>query len=214
MSEADSAFDLPVIDGRELSDEYRSVLHPGEIVTDKGGARHRLPRYFYRIDSWQIARDTVVAPYFGLYEFVNTDLHEARVLRGFPRFVPLAIVHTAVHLSLIRQHVGTYVHIAANGGYRSPSHSAACSATPHLWGTAANLYRIGDDLLDTQQAIERYGATIKRLLPGAWVRPFGSEVGETVDHLHVDLGRFVLTPRERDTCAEGSGGSGAHEPPG
>lgn len=214
MSENGSLFDLPVVDGRELPDEYRSVLHPGEIVTDKMGARHRLPRYFYRVDSWHIARETTLAPYFGLYEFISTDLHEAPVLRGFPRFVPLAILHTAAQLSLVRQTVGTFVHVAANGGYRSPSHRHSCNATTHLWGTAANLYRIGDDLMDSSETIEHYGAVIKRLLPGVWVRPFGHDVGQTVDHLHVDLGRFVVAPRERDTCSEGSGGSGEREPPG
>lgn len=214
MSTMDAPLDFPVVDGRELPDEYRNVLHPGEIISDSAGVRHRLPRYFYQIESWQKARETNLAPTFGLYEFINTDLREARILHGFPRYVPLAIAHMATHLSVFRQHVGTYVHIAANGGYRSPGHAISDDATPHLWGTAVNIYRIGDDFLDSPETIGRYTEVIKRLLPGVWVRPYGFDVGGTVDHLHVDLGRFVLTPREKATCADGSGGSGEHEPSG
>lgn len=214
MSNNGQPMDLPVVDGRELPDEYRSVLHPGEIVADQTGSRHRLPRFFYRIDSWHTAREIVLAPSFGLYEFISTDLREARVLHGFPRFVPLAIVHTAAQLSLLRREIDTYVHIAANGGYRSPSHGSSAGASPHLWGTAANIYRIGDDFMDSRETVERYAAVVKKLLPGAWVRPYGPDVGQSIDHLHVDLGRFVVAPRERDTCVEGSGGSGEHEPPG
>jgi hypothetical protein len=210
----DAPLDFPVVDGRELPDDYRNVLHPGEIISDSAGVRHRLPRYFYQIESWQKARETNLAPTFGLYEFINTDLREARVLHRFPRYVPLAIAHMATHLSVFRQHVGTYVHIAANGGYRSPGHAISDDATPHLWGTAVNIYRIGDDFLDSPETIGRYTELIKRLLPGVWVRPYGFDVGGTVDHLHVDLGRFVLSPREKATCADGSGGSGEHEPSG
>lgn len=207
-------FDLEIVDGRSLPDEYRAALHPGEVVVDENGARHRLPRYFYRVESWNQARSTILAPNFGLYEFISTDLREARPLQGFPRFIPLALLHTAAQLSLLRRHVDTYVHIAANGGYRSPAHELARSATPHLWGTAVNIFRIGDDMLQSGEQIERYGAIVEKLLPGAWVRPFGGIVGMTIDHLHVDFGRFVVSPREKDTCIEGSGGSGEHEPSG
>ncbi len=209
-----NGFDLQMVDGRSLPDEYRAALHPAEVVCDETGARHRLPRYFYRVDSWDVARATVVAPNFGLYEFISTDLREAPVLRGFPRYVPPALLQTAALLALFRRHVDTYVHIAANGGYRSPAHELAHTASPHLWGTAVNIYRIGDDLLDTREQIERYAEIVNRLLPGAWVRPYGGEVGATVDHLHVDFGRFVVSPREKDTCIEGSGGSGDYEPSG
>lgn len=208
------SFDLPVVDGRELPGEYRTVLHPGEVVCDENGARHRLPRYFYRIDTYETARQTEIAPNFGLYEFISIDVREARVLQGFPRFVPMAILHAAAQLALFRRHVNTYVHIAANGGYRSPAHTYSHAATPHQWGTAVNIYRIGDDLLDSSETIDRYAEIVKRLLPGAWVRPYGTEVGATVDHLHVDFGRFVVSPRDKDTCIEGSGGSGEHEPSG
>ena len=204
-------FELEIVDGRSLPDEYRAALHPGEVLCDETGARHRLPRYFYRIDSWNMAKTTILAPNFGLYEFISTDLREARPLHTFPRFVPLAILHTAAQLALLRRHLDTYVHIAANGGYRSPAHELARNATPHLWGTAVNIFRIGDDLLDSGEQIERYKEIVEKLLPGAWVRPYGSEVGATIDHLHVDFGRFVVSPREKDTCIDGSGGPGEHE---
>lgn len=194
---------LPVVDGLDLPGELRTLLRPGEPVEVVGGeGRERavpLPRWFYEIDSWETARATKLAPYFGLYELVAVDVREAAALRRFPRFVPLALAHLAAHLSALRQQLGTYVHVAANGGYRSPSHELAAGPSgelsPHCWGTAANLYRIGDDLLDSEEVVGRYAAAVHEALPAAWCRPWGREPGGTIDHLHVDLGRYVLEPR-------------------
>ena len=186
---------LPVVDALELPAELRRLLRPGELVTDAAGRRHRLPRWFYAIESWQVAKDTVLAPFFGLYELIAVDVREPEPLRAFPRYVPLAITHLAAHLSILRQHLGTYVHVAANGGYRSPSHPAGEPASVHAWGTAANLYRIGDDWLDSEAAVGRYAEIVRRVLPATWCRPWGDRPGETLDHLHLDLGRVVVAPR-------------------
>jgi len=190
---------LPVLDGLDLPEELRSLLRPGEPVAFDGGRTVPLPRWFYEIDSWDAARRTMLAPFFGLYELISVDVREAAPLRGYPRYVPLALAHLAAHLSALRQELGTYVHVAANGGYRSPSHALAAGPSgelsPHCWGTAANLYRIGDDLLDSEEAVARYAAAVRAALPAAWCRPWGREPGGTIDHLHVDLGRFVLEPR-------------------
>jgi hypothetical protein len=190
---------LPVVDGLELPDEVRRLLRPGEAVADAAGREVPLPRWFYAIESWETALHLELAPYFGLYELIPIDVREAPRLRRFPRYVPLALAHLAAHLSVLRQRLGTYVHVAANGGYRSPAHELAAGPSgepsPHCWGTAANLYRIGDERLDSEETIGRYAAVVRETLPGAWCRPWGREPGATIDHLHVDLGRYVLEPR-------------------
>ena len=194
-----AAVTLPVVDALELPDELRAVLRPGETEADEQGREVPLPRWFYEIDSWETARGAQLAPYFGVYELVSIDVREAAPLRRFPRYVPLALAHLAAHLSALRQQLGTYVHVAANGGYRSPGHALARGPSgvlsPHCWGTAANLFRIGDDRLDAEAAIERYTAVVRDALPAAWCRPWGRREGATIDHLHLDLGRFVLEPR-------------------
>ena len=43
----------------------------------------------------------------------------------------------------------------------------------YSWGTAANVYRIGDDFMDSQDRIEKYGQIARRVLPGIWTRPYG-----------------------------------------
>lgn len=195
LAEAPPATLLPVVDGRELCDELRRLLRPGELVTDARGRHHRLPRHFYEVESWQVARETTLAPFFGLYELIAVDVREPGPLRAFPRYVPLAVAHLAAHLSLLRQHLGTFVHVAANGGYRSPAHGLSSPASVHAWGTAANVYRIGDELLDSEAAIGRYADVVRRVLPAAWCRPWGRRPGGTFDQLHLDLGRFVVSPR-------------------
>jgi len=96
---------------------------------------------------------------------------------------------------VFRAEVGAPVRIAANGGYRSASHDGSRSGSPHSWGTAANIYRIGPERLDAQDRIERYAATARRLLPFAWVRPYGHDVGFADDHLHLDVGYLTLVPQ-------------------
>jgi hypothetical protein len=186
---------LPVVDGRELPEDQRRLLRPGELVADARGRRFRLPRYFYVVESWQVARETTLAPFFGLYELIAVDAREPEPLRAFPRYVPLAVAHLAAHLSVLRQHLGTFVHVAANGGYRSPAHALSAPASVHAWGTAANIFRIGDDLLDSEATIGRYTDVVRRVLPAAWCRPWGRRPGGTIDQLHLDLGRFVVAPR-------------------
>ena len=161
------------------------------MVRDSQGRRHRLPRYFYEIPSWEVARETVLAPGFGLYEFIHVDLYEARALHHFPRYVPCAITLLAAHLAVVRHDVDTYVHIAANGGYRSPSHAHTTPDTlDHACGLAADLYRVGDDFLDTPETLADYAARIEALLPGTRTLPADA----TRDHLHLSLGYGTLVP--------------------
>lgn len=194
--------DLPVVDAHELPRDVRALLRPGETLRDREGTEHVLPRWFYEVDSWETALDTVVAPHFMLWEFMTIDVREAeRFRQRFPRYVPCAIALLASSLEVFRQAVGTYVHIAANGGYRTPSHRLTRSASRHCWGSAANIYRVGDDWLDTREMIEKYAAIARTVLPAVWIRPYGPEDGMADDHLHLDLGYVAARPTGGSTAA-------------
>jgi len=189
-------FPLPVVDGLRLDKPLRDALLPDRIVHDDRGIPRRLPRYFYEVPSWEHAVNIQLSPNFALWEFLQTDVRESAPLRGFPRYVPCAITVLALCLEQFRNGVGTFVHIAANGGYRSPRHAVNSRATPHSWATAVNVYRVGDVFLDDREAIERYAVLARRTLPGAWTRPFGSARGQTDDHLHIDFGYVLSIPHE------------------
>jgi hypothetical protein len=190
------AFPLRLVDGRRLEQRYRDALLPGGILCDYAGRARVLPRYFYEVTSWEEARETSLARHFTVSEFIHTDVREAPVLRVFPRYIPCATVLLALALEQLREAVGTYVFIGANGGYCSPRHAGTGGASPHCWGTAANIYRIGDTFLDTPDAIRRYATLVHDVIPTAWTRPLGDERMMTDDHLHVDLGYVVSIPRE------------------
>lgn len=185
---------LPIVDATQLPQPWRALLRPGATLPDALGRPQRLPRFFFEVPSWDVARDVELAPNFHLWEFLNVDLREADLARTFPRYVPCAVALLAAHLAVFRHAVGTTVHLAANGGYRTPGHALVRYASPHCWGTAANIVRIGDTWLDTREAIEEAAARLKALLPAVHVRPYGHGPGETDDHLHVDLGYVEVCP--------------------
>jgi hypothetical protein len=191
---------LRPIDGLRLTEEYRVLLRPDEIEAGNNGAAHRLPRFFYEIGSWEEAHEIRLAPHFTLAELMLVDCREARLLLSqFPHYVPCAIVLLARFLEDFRREVDAPVFIGANGGYRSPAHQIGGAKSIHAWGTAANIYRLGDTFLSGAKSIRKYRAVAASLSPAAFVRPFGREEGQTSDHLHIDLGFASLTPRE---CSE------------
>ena len=191
---------LQAVDGFDLPQDYRVLLRPGEAETDFQGNIHRLPRFFYEIVSWQEAHAIRAAPHFTLAELMLVDCREARLLLNqFPHYVPCAIVLLARFLEDFRREVDAPVFISANGGYRSPAHQIGGAKSIHAWGTAANIYRIGDIFLNDAKSIEKFGSTAASLSPAVFVQPFGRERGQTDDHLHIDLGFVSLTPRE---CSE------------
>jgi hypothetical protein len=192
----ESTFALSVVDGLALSPEYRKALRPGEMWADAAGRQRQLPRYFYEIPSWDMAMKVQLTPHFLLWEFIQVDVRETPLLLSFPRYVPCAITLLAVCLERFREAVGTLVHISANGGYRSPSHRLSRHASPHCWGVAANIYRIGDTYVDTRSAIERFSLVARETLPAVWTRPYGSPAGFAEDHLHLDLGYVTSIPRD------------------
>lgn len=186
---------LRVVDGRRLERRYRDALRPGGLLCDAQGQAHALPRHFYEVPSWETALSVRLSEHFALWEFIHTDVHEAEPLRTFPRYVPCAVGLLALALEPFRQAVRASVHVAANGGYRSPAHALTLHATPHAWGTAVNIYRIGDRMLDEQDVLEHYATMAIRSMPGVYVRPFGNRPGTTDDHLHLDFGYVVAVPR-------------------
>lgn len=190
-----SPLPLPIVDGRDLPAAYRRVLRPGESLEDRTGRPHALPTHFYEVDRWETALGLELTPHFMLWEFLTVDVREATAQRTFPRYVPCTVTVLAAHLELFRLAAGTYVHIAANGGYRSPAHGLSRHASTHCWGSAVNLYRIGDVWLDTPDAIERFARLAASAVPGVWTRPWGHEDGFADDHLHLDLGWIIGEPR-------------------
>ncbi len=187
---------LKVVDGLTLLPEVRALLRPGELVEDKHGRRPRLPRYFYEIPSHEAARDVRLTAQFGLNEFLLVDLKEHQRMRTFPRYVPCAVRTLAFYLQRLREVVGASLHIAVNGGYRSPAHKLSVGATPHMWATAIDLYRIGSVVLREQASIETYNRVAEELTDDWWIMPYGHEIGKADDHIHLDLGFLTVVPRE------------------
>jgi hypothetical protein len=188
---------LKVVDAFDLDDELRAILKPGEMIRDAQGRRHRLPRYFYEIPSHEVAMETRLTAHFGLNEFILTDLKEAQRLQQYPRYVPCAVRLLAFYLQQFRGAVGASVHIAVNGAYRSPSHKHSQNASPHMWGTAADIFRIGSTILKTKEAVEKFNEAAEDLSDDIHVLPYGHVTGkEADDHVHIDLGYVTLIPRE------------------
>lgn len=193
---------LRAIDGLRLTEEYRALLRPGESEAGVNGTVHRLPRFFYEIASWEEAHEVRLAPHFTLAELMLVDCREARrLLSQFPHYVPCAILLLARFLEDFRREVDAPVFISANGGYRSPAHQIGGAKSVHAWGTAANIYRVGDTFLSDARSIQKYRTIAASLGAAVFVRPFGQEEGQTSDHLHIDLGYARLIPRE---CSEAS----------
>ena len=185
---------LPIVDGCTLGDAHRSLLRPDEVVTCPDGVPRRLPRYFYQVDSWAQALEMRLTENFSLWEFIDVDLYEPDLLRQYPRYVPCAVTMLAAPLEILRSAVSGTVHISANGGYRSPAHRRSTPGSPHAWATAANIYRVGGDYMDTRERIEKLNGLASRLMPAVWTRPYGNTAGHVDDHVHFDLGYAVMTP--------------------
>jgi len=189
-------FGLKVVDALDLDPDLVALLRPGALVEHRDGRRHRLPRYFYEVPSREAALEVRLAAHFALNEFMLVDVKEAARVRAYPRYVPCAVRLLAFYLERVREAVGAAVHLAVNGGYRSPAHRQSEGATAHMWGTAADVYRIGQVALRDQSAIETYSRLVEDVSDDLWVMPYGSVAGTADDHVHVDLGYLTLVPRE------------------
>ncbi len=188
--------ELRAVDGLTLSAEHRAALRPGEVVIDQNGKLHHLPRFFFEVPSWEEAHSLRIAAHFNLSELMTVDSRESvLLLRTFPHYVPCAILALARYLEDLRREVDAPVFVSANGGYRSPAHRSNTVPCVHSWGTAADIYRIGDTYLDNEKSIERFGRVAASLGAEILVRPYVQ--GD--DHLQVDLGYLTLVPRQ---CSE------------
>ena len=190
--------ELRIVAGNELPRQYRDLLRPGELVTDVEGIQRRLPRFFYEVESWRQALETMLTPHFALAELMLVDCRESEVLlRQHPHYVPLAVGVLARYLEDFREKVGgEKIYISANGGYRSPAHRLMRMPGVHSWGTAADIYRIGDTYLDDQESIKKYGELFSSLGAEVYVAPYGHAQGQADDHLHVDIGYVSIAPRK------------------
>ncbi len=187
---------LEVIDGLSLPEEYRKLLRPDEAIADAQTRTLRLPRFFYRVATWQQAREMKLTPHFTLAELMAVDCREAPLLlRTFPHYVPCAVSVLARYLEEFRTRAGAPVMICINGAYRSAAHTLSRTTSPHLWATAADIYRIGDTWLDSSKTIERFARIAESLGQEVFVKPFGHDAGETDDHLHFDIGYIDVAPR-------------------
>ena len=188
-----SAFGLEIVDGLALPQAHRTLLQPNEWMKDGEGRVHRLPRFFYAVPTWKTAHEIRLAPHFKLAELMTVDAGEAELLlREFPHYVPCAIVLLAGLLEAFRRAADASIFVSANGGYRSPAHQRTHGKSAHCWGTAADVYRVGDTYLDHEKSIAKYGAIADSLGAGVFVRP----PAEGDDHLHLALGFVAVTPRE------------------
>jgi hypothetical protein len=187
---------MKAIDGLTLSAEHRAALRPGEAVTAEDGALHHLPRFFFEVPSWEEAHSLRIATHFALSELITVDSREADLLlHTFPHYVPCAILALARYLEDFRREVNAPVFVSANGGYRSPAHRVNRGVSLHNWGTAADIYRVGDTYLNDEKSITRHASIAASLGAEVFVRPYKD--GD--DHLQVDLGYLTLVPRE---CSE------------
>lgn len=196
MNETATELGLKVVDAFDLDDELRTALRPGEMVKDARGRRHRLPRYFYEVPSHDAAMATKLTHHFSLNEFVIVDLKENQRLQNYPRYVPCAVRLLAFYLQKLRDTIGLSLHVAVNGGYRSPAHKLSIGATPHMWGTGADIYRVGSTIIKDKDTIEKYNVMAEDIGDDVAVYPYGHELGKVDDHLHFDLGYVTLVPRE------------------
>ena len=199
MADSTALLPLKIVDGLTLRPERRELLRPGETMLDYDGRAHVLPRFFYEIESWKQANELQLTPRFTFAEMMTVDCREADLLLNtFPHYVPCAVSMFARYLQAFREKVEAPVFLATNGGYRSPAHAHSAQASPHLWATAANIFRVGDTMLDDEKSIEKYARIAESIAPEFRAKPFGSGLGQADDHLHLDIGYVSFVPRNCD----------------
>jgi hypothetical protein len=190
---------LKVVDGLTIPGGRRALLRPGEEASDGAGRLRTLPRFFYEVDSWEHANRVKLSAHFTLAELTSVDCREApELLEGFPHYVPCAVSILSRYLEAFRLRADGPVFVSANGGYRSPAHALSNAQSPHIWGCAADIYRVGDTYLDTQWTIEKFARIAESIGPEIYVKPFGHGENETDDHLHLDIGYVTVVPRSAD----------------
>src|SRR3712207_8357167 len=69
-----------------------------------------------------------------------------------------------------------------------------------LFRSAANIYSIGSDYVDSAERIGRYAEVATRALAACWVRPYGQDVGQADDHLRSEEHTSELQSRQYLVC--------------
>ncbi len=182
------------VDGLTLPEEIRSLLRPDEEVALPNKLWGRLPRYFYAVANREEG-NKLLTPNFALAELMIVDCRESRILfERWPRYVPCAIMLLTAFLQAFRDKIGLPVYVAANGGYRSPSHQINKCLGAHSWAIAADIYRVGDTYLTDKYQIEKYGSLAQST--GFHLKSSRPEVDEASDHLHVELEILSAMPSD------------------
>ena len=176
MGERNRAFPLAIVDGRSPGQvAARRRCCPGASCYDGDGTRAPAAALLLR-DPVVGQRDGVAAG----AELRALGVHPDRRARGRARFAASRATCRARsrcsrrRLEQFREAVGTFVHIAANGGYRSPRHALSRNASPHCWGTAVE--HLPHRRHVSRRSAKRSSGTraiARQVLPGAWTRPFG-----------------------------------------
>lgn len=181
---------LRVVGPGELRAEAKELLRPGELVECIDGSRQRLPRYFLEVPTWAMAKSTRLSPHFSLAELMLVDCREhPELLHCWPHYVPATVLIFASYLELLRRKVGISIYLAANGGYRTPAHRLDPLPTPHSWGCAADIYRVGNTFLNNEESIQKNARIVAEIRP-----ELTPETAGTDDHLHLDLGYLTWAP--------------------
>ena len=103
------------------------------------------------------------------------DVREDPAL-DIPPVLPCAITHPGSVPGEFREAVGTLVQSRQMAAIaRRPT--VLKNATPHCLGTAANISRIGDHVVDSRERDRALQPIARQTLPGIWTRPYGTTTG-------------------------------------
>jgi hypothetical protein len=115
---------LQLVDGTAAGRESTAPrLRPGELVPDREGRLRRLPRYFYEVPSWDAALETSALPTSRCGSSSTWTCARPAAAHLGRATCPARSRCWPRTWRCCAAEVGTYVHVAANGGYRSPAHA-------------------------------------------------------------------------------------------
>ena len=192
-----SHFPLPIVDGLELDAPVRSLLMPGVPVRDSHARLRRLPRFFYAVESWNVALETQADA-----AFRDVGVHGRRSVRAGAA----APVSRATCRAPSRRSPRISRCCASRSARRFTSPPTAdidrrrtasrSPGSPHCWGTAANIYRIGDRVSRRARRDRKVRGARDRSAAGAARAAVRAGPGCVDDHVHLDLGYVTAVPAD------------------
>ncbi len=192
----------------------RSLLRPGEMVRDAAGTAASPSALLLRSSlATRRRRRSSLTPHFASTSSSSSTSRRRSRLQDYPRYVPCAVRILAFYLERFREAFGASLHIAVNGGYRSPAHKLYAPASlAHVGNRRPTSTAIGTSILNDQESDRAAtGKRPRRSADELNVLPYGHDVGKADDHLHFDLGYHDLRSA-RDQ--RGPDGDAAGEVPG